>query len=250
MENYTIAEDFVLPSHGKVYLDKQVNDHIRLRSMTTNDEMKRLRPNERQYKNMSEVIDACMVEDPGISSYDMCIADYQYLLHKLRVVTYGSDYPISCSCPYCFSKQDETLNLDDLEYKEYTDEINNYLEFDLPVTKKHIVLRLQTPRLLDDVTVATNADKKRNRGDQSGSAFLYTLKYLIKSVDGEQLDSVRMNDFITALPMKDTNYIMKNAERAVDSMGLVDDLTIVCETCGLSYKTPFRITSEFFGPTI
>lgn len=250
MENYTIAEDFVLPSHGKVYLDKQVNDHIRLRSMTTNDEMKRLRPNERNYKNMSEVIDACMVEDPGISSYDMCIADYQYLLHKLRVVTYGSDYPISCSCPYCFSKQDETLNLDDLEYKEYTDEINNYLEFDLPVTKKHIVLRLQTPRLLDDVTVATNADKKRNRGDQSGSAFLYTLKYLIKSVDGEQLDSIRMNDFITTLPMKDTNYIMKNAERAVETMGLVDDLTIICETCGLAYKTPFRITSEFFGPTI
>lgn len=250
MENYVIAEDFVLPSQGKVYSDKPVNPHIRLRSMTTNDEMKRLRPNERQYKNMAEVIDSCMLDDPGISSYDMCIADFEFLMHKLRIVTYGAEYPISCSCPYCLSKQEETIDLDDLEYKEYSDEINDYLEFDLPVTKRHIVLRLQTPRLQDDVTVAVNTDKKRNRGDQSGSALLYTLKFIINTVDGEKLDSVRMSDFVKNLPMKDTNFILKNAEKLVDCMGLVDDLTIICNTCGMTYKSPFRVTSEFFGPSI
>ena len=248
MENYTIAEDFVLPSHGKIYLDRQVNENVRLRSMTTADEMRRLRPNERQHKSMSEVIDSCLLDDIGISSYDMCIADYEYLLHKLRVVTYGPEYPLMCTCPYCLMKQEETINLDELEYKEYTPEIEDYLSFDLPVTGKHITLRMQTPRLLDDVTVAVNADKKRSRGDQSGSAFFYTLKYLITSVDGEKLDAIKMDDFIKALPMRDTNFIIRNAERAVDAMGLNSDLTVVCNTCGLDYTSPFRITPEFFGP--
>lgn len=250
MQDYTIAEEFVLPSHGKVYIDRQVNDHIRLRSMTTNEEMKRLRPNERQYKNMADVIDSCMIDDPGISSYDMCIADYQYLMHKLRVVTYGSDYPLMCSCPYCLSQQQETLNLDELEYKEYTDQINQYMEFDLPVTKKHITLRMQTPRLLDDVTVAVNSDKKRNNGDQSGSALLYTLRYLIKEIDGQTIDPIKMEDIVKNMPMRDTNTIMKNAQKAVDCMGLVDDITIICNTCGMTYKSPFRVTSEFFGPQV
>lgn len=252
MQNYPITEEFVLPSHGKVYPGKQVNDHITLRSMTAVDEMKRLRPGDRAFKNMAEVIDSCIVNEEGlgISSYDLCIGDYQFLLHKLRIVTYGSDYPIQCTCPYCLMKQDETLNLDDLSYKDFDESILSENEFDLPVTGKHIVLRMQTPRLQDDIDVAVKSDKKKNRGDSSGSAFFYTLKYIIESVDGDRLDSIQMNDFISALPMKDVNFIYKKAERVVDMMGFDSDITIVCNTCGLTYTTPFRITSEFFGPSI
>ena len=28
-----------------------------------------------------EIIDDCIVDDIGISTYDMCLADYQFLLH-------------------------------------------------------------------------------------------------------------------------------------------------------------------------
>ena len=41
--NYTIGEDFILPSGGKIY-DKAVNPHVELRSMTARDEMKRASP--------------------------------------------------------------------------------------------------------------------------------------------------------------------------------------------------------------
>ena len=41
MENYTIAEEYTLPSKGLVY-DKQIKPTIKLRCMTTQEEMKRL----------------------------------------------------------------------------------------------------------------------------------------------------------------------------------------------------------------
>ena len=74
MSNYSIAEEFRLPSQGKVY-SMNVKPAGKIRSMTTQEEMKRLAPAERAYKNICEVIDDCIVEDIGISAYDMCLAD-------------------------------------------------------------------------------------------------------------------------------------------------------------------------------
>lgn len=87
-DGYVFAEEYTLPSMGKVY-DVKVNPVVRLKSMTTEHEMKRLSPSERPYKTLCEIIDDCLVDNPGISSYDMCMADYIFLLHKLRVATYG-----------------------------------------------------------------------------------------------------------------------------------------------------------------
>lgn len=86
-EKYTIAERYTLPSHGLLY-EKDVNPEIKLRSMTVRDEMKRLAPvtDGTIYRNMAEIIDSCLVEKPGISSYDMCIGDYQFLLDRKSVV--------------------------------------------------------------------------------------------------------------------------------------------------------------------
>ena len=78
---YTIAEEYELPSKGKVY-SKEVNPKVKLRSMTTEEEMKRLGHSPYVYKMFSELIDDCLVEKPNISTYDMCLGDYQYLFYK------------------------------------------------------------------------------------------------------------------------------------------------------------------------
>ena len=97
-DGYVFAEEYTLPSMGKVY-DVKVNPVVRLKSMNTEHEMKRLSPSERPYKTLCEIIDDCLVDNPGISSYDMCMADYIFLLHKLRVATYGKTYEIEANSP-------------------------------------------------------------------------------------------------------------------------------------------------------
>lgn len=44
--DYIISEEYTLPSHGKIY-SKPVKEVVKLRSMTTNEEMKRLSPSDR-----------------------------------------------------------------------------------------------------------------------------------------------------------------------------------------------------------
>ena len=147
MTDYTIANDYTLPSEGKVY-DKEITPQFKLRSMTTAEEMKRLNHSDRPYRAMSEIIDDCLIEDICISAYDLCVADYQFMLHKLRIVTYGPTYKIDSTCPYCASVNKHNLNLDNLAVTSFDkDAYDKYMEFDLPATGKRIRLR-KTPTLL------------------------------------------------------------------------------------------------------
>lgn len=250
MSDYVVAEEYTLPSLGKVY-SENVNPVVKIKSMTTNQEMKRLAPSERAYKTICEIIDECLVENPGISSYDMCLADYQFLLHKLRVVTYGKDYKLEFTCPFCGSKEEATIDLDSLEVRNADDiDYGDLQEFVLPKTKKKIRIKMQTPRMIDQISIQSKDLDKKSKGTQGDTAFLFTLEYMIESVDGEEIDSVRKEKFVRNLPMMDTNYIMKKAEKLVESFGIQTSIEKECPICGLDYTGSFRFTQEFFRPSI
>ena len=250
MIDYIFCEEYTLPSLGKVYGDRAVNPHIKLRSMTTNEEMKRLNPSDKPYKTMADIIDDCLVEKPGISAYDMCVGDYQFLMYKLRVVTYGPDYNIQCKCPYCLSISDETVNLDELPVMEYNEEVEKNLEFDLPKTKHHIKLRMQTPRMLDEVSRKAREFNKKAKQFDGDSAFLFLLKAVIAEIDNEKPDQIMVEQWIRELPAADSNYIKRKAQKLMDSIGVENTLEIHCPVCGLSNESPFRISADFFEPDI
>lgn len=250
MSNFTIAEEFTIPSKGLVYNPK-ISPVMRLKSMTTQHEMQRLSRTERPYKPMCEIIDDCFVEKPGISSYDMCLADYQYLLLQLRIATYGPRYEIQTSCPYCASVSEDTVMLPDMEVK-FCDpqDLSSILTFELPKTKKTIKLRLQTPRMLDEVTVQNKELQKKSKGKALDSAFLYNIMSLIELIDGREYDPIEKENFVRNLPMMDTNYIIKKSEKLVESFGVNTEINRTCPFCGLDYTSTFRVTSEFFGPSV
>lgn len=241
MEEYTIAHEYTLPSKGLVY-SESVNPNVKLRSMTTEDEMKRLGHSDRPYKLISEIIDSCLIEKPGISSYDMCLGDYQYLLYRLRAVTYGPDYNVNTICPICGNKNETTVDLDSLEVISYNEDIAKHLNIELPVSHKNIKLKMQTPRMLDDISLKgpSNAD--------NGFAFLFTLMSMIEKVDGEYLDEVKLESFVRHLPARDSNYIIKSIEKL--NIGINNKINCKCGKCHSDYSTLFPITGEFFGPSI
>lgn len=250
-KGYTIAEEFTLPSLGKVYEGIKVNPIIKLKSMTTEHEMKRLSPSERPYQTICEIIDDCMVEDPGISSYDMCLSDYMFLLYKLRTVTYGPIYAIENTCPFCKTKNESTVNLDDLEVTMYDED--NFAElshFTLPRTEYNVVIKMQTPRMLDDVTMRNKETQRRTKGKAGDSAFLYTIQDMIETVNGKKLDVIASEDFVRNLPLMDTNYIAQKSQKLVESFGVKNIVDNVCTLCGLDYTSSFRLTNEFFRPSI
>lgn len=249
MDNYTIKETFDLPSKGKIY-SVQVAPKVTLRSMTTQDEMVRLSPSDNSFEPMCSLIDNCMIESPGISSYDMCLGDYQFLLYRLRAITYGEGYTMGSTCPYCGCQHVEEIQLNELEIKNSEEDIQKYKSFELPVSKKRVVIKFQTPRMLDNIRAKETEFKKKHKELTTDYSLLFALSELIETIDGRVPDVVALEEWLKNLPMKDTNMILQYASKLNLTVGMNTTIDQVCDICGLTFQTNIRADAEFFRPAL
>ena len=107
---------------------------------------------------------------------------------------------------------------------------------------------MQTPRMLDDITVESKKIKKSSNVRES--AFLFTVEAAIDSIDGEKPDKVMKEMIIKEMHMADVNYILAAINKANDSFGLDLMLDCTCDFCALDYQSPFRTSHDFFRPTV
>lgn len=248
-KNYTIAEGYFLPSKGLIY-DKAVNPRVELRSMTARDEMKRCNPSSSQFKVLADIIESCLLEKPAVHVYDMALGDYEYLLHKLRIVTYGDEYKMTLHCPYCGEQFDTVAHLEDLEVKEFNiDKFNELREFTLSVGRQTIKLNIQTPRMLDEIDSQTKELKRKFKDADIDFETLTTLSLMIDTVDGNKLDPQKLDAFINKLAAKDLIKILNNINELNQQIGLNNYIELACTKCGGEVPTTFRFGSEFFRPS-
>ena len=248
-ENYTIAEGYRLPSGGLIY-DVAVNPEVELRSMSARDEMKRLNPSATPFKTLADIIEGCMLTKPTIHVYDMALGDYEYLLHKLRIVTYGSKYKLDLVCPECGEIVETEADLETLELKEFDiDKFNSYRTFMLPKSGKEVMLKFQTPHMLDMIDAKAKELKRKFKLAEINFEVFSVLTNVIDTVDGKKLSQVELETFINNLPALDMNKIMQNLDALNTSIGLNNELYVTCGKCGSEVKTFFRFGTEFFRPT-
>lgn len=248
MNNYTIQETFTLPSKGKIY-DVNINQDVTLRSMKLMEEMRLTSPSPYEYKNMCDVIEACMVDKPAVHVYDMCIGDYQFLVHKLRVVTYGNMYKFATKCTKCGTWTTQELNLDELEVLEYDEEFDKLKTITLPQCGMQIELNFTTPRMLDEIE-RKRTERLAKDPEQLDPRLELVLKSVIAKVDGKILPYVSLENFINQLSMKDINYIIKSSDKLNGRIGVDTTFGCQCSKCRANYLATFCFTPEFHSPSI
>ena len=247
--NYTIGEDMELPSKGLIY-SKEQPALVELRSMTARDEMKRLSPSTTQFKTLAEIIEGCMIEKPNVRVYDMALGDYEYLLHRLRIVTYGDSYKMMLRCPYCGETFETIAHLEELEVKEFDREAFEAARtLVLPKSGHTVTLNFQTPRMLDENEGRVKEMKRKYRNAEIDFNLMVLLKSAIDTVDGEPLDDFKIEAFIDKLPALDMTKIVNSIDALNACIGINNNLIVNCSHCGGEVPTSFRFGSEFFRPT-
>jgi hypothetical protein len=247
--DYTIMEGYELPSKGKIY-HENVNPHIELRSMTARDEMKRLSPSSTPLKTLADIIEDCCIEKPGIHVYDMSLGDYEFLLHKLRTVTYGEDYKVALRCSECGERIETVAKLGHLEVKEYDEEeVKNLQTFSLPKSGRIITLRFLSPRMVEEMEVKVKDMKRRYKNATIDFETFVRLLTNIDLVDGEKKSEIELENIITNMPALDLQKILNNIDKLNQQIGLDNILYVTCPKCGEELTTFFRFGPEFFRPT-
>lgn len=247
--DYTIMEGYELPSKGKIYTEA-VNPHIELRSMTARDEMKRLSPSSTPLKTLADIIEDCCIEKPAIHVYDMSLGDYEFLLHKLRIVTYGEDYNVSLRCPTCGELVETAADLGQLSIKEYDEkEIENLRSFTLPRSGRAITLNFISPRIIEESEAKVKEMKRRYKTATIDFDTLVKMQMNIDLVDGEKKTETELENIITSLPAMDLQKILNNIDKLNQQIGLDNILYLTCPKCSEEISTFFRFGPEFFRPT-
>ena len=248
MPKATIVENYTLPSKGLIY-KTPFSPEVTIRSMTLAEEMRRLQASEDAYRPMSDVIDDCIENKLPISSYDMCLGDYQFLLHKLRIVTYGPDYKMSVICPRCGTRNDLAINLDDLKIIELPDNYKDLMEITLPKSGDIIKIKFQTPRMLDQIVRDRKEMKKQYPDLEGDPTLLITLQNTIDEINGKKMSKLGIQEYLKNLPMMDIQYLNQSVGKLSDIVGVDPIIEYTCKECAGEGKASFRFTSEFFTPT-
>ena len=247
--NYTIGEGMELPSKGKIY-DVKVDSHVELRSMTARDEMKRLSPSTARFKVLADIIEGCMIEKPAIHVYDMALGDYEYLLHRLRIVTYGDEYKIAVKCSNCGEIVETTAHLEELKVTEFDEaKFEELKTIKLPKSGDTVTIKFQTPRVLDEMEAEIKDLKRKFKTAEISFDLLVLLKSVINTVNGERLSSAQLENYINKLPALDMNKLVNAVDELNALVGIENDLTVLCPKCGGEVLTYFRFGPEFFRPS-
>ena len=247
--DYTIMEGYELPSQGKIY-DRAVNPHVELRSMTARDEMKRLSPSSTPLKTLADIIEGCCIEKPAIHVYDMALGDYEFLLHKLRIVTYGEDYKVVLRCSECGETIEAIAKLDQLSVKEFDEEkIKELRTFTLPKSGHIVSLNFLSPRIVEEMEVKVKDMKRKYKTATIDFETLVRLLTNIDTIDGEKRAEHELENIITNLPALDLQKILNNIDKLNQQVGLDNILYLTCSKCGEEISTFFRFGPEFFRPT-
>ena len=248
MSNARIVEEFMLPSNGEIYGDIEVNPSVTLGSMKARHEMLRLSASDESNKIMAEIIDDCLESDLGISSYDLCLGDFQFLLFKLRIVTFGPDYEVGGRCPFCGFDQTVKVNLDELEDKFAPENYEEMKSIILPVSGEEVRLTYQTPRILDRVNVKVKEYRRRNRGEDINPVILFNIMSVIETIDGEEMDAFDLEDWIMNLHLADANELINRIDEMNNAIGIDLETHQICTICGTDFVVPFRVNETFFRP--
>lgn len=247
--NYTIAEGYELPSKGLIY-NVAVDPHVELRSMTARDEMKRLSPSSTQFKKLADIIEGCMIEKPKIHVYDMALGDYEFLLHKLRIVTYGPKYRMGLTCNHCLEAFEADADLEQLQIIDFDlDKFNELKTISLPKSGDTITLKFQTPHMLDDIEAQTKELKRKLKAADVEFDLLVLLKNIIDEVNGNKLSPDKLETYINNLPAADLVKIVNGIDALNSCVGVSSRLIVDCPHCGGEVLTSFRFGPEFFRPT-
>ena len=250
MENMTegrIVEEFSLPSGGNLYEEVEIDPFGAISSMKTKHEMLRLSSTDESHKIMASILDDCIASDIGISAYDLCLGDYQYLLFKLRTVTFGNEYTLRGKCPFCGFEQESVVNLDELTINEYDETYEDLKTLELPTTKHTLRLTYQTPRILDRINVKVKEYKRRHGADEN-PVLLFNIMSVIEEIDDEAPNRVFLEDWVKDLPLADSIAIINRIDEMNNKLGISLLHATDCKICGTEYYVPFRINETFFRP--
>ena len=242
------AETFYLPSRDLLYGDK-FDGHFNLRMFTTKEERLRLSSRDTFLQTMCAILNSCITTDNGykIDTKWFTEFDFIYTMYMARIISYGALYNIEVTCPYCYTRFKQKVNLDTLPIEYLEDDFKEPIVIGpLPMSKDTIAIKLL--RIKDRIEIDKEATEIRitNPDYEGDPSYNLRLEHSILTVNDKELDIQEKKQYVEYLPAMDSQYINYKINKI--NAGINTDVTIECPHCHETLETSLSINSTFFRP--
>lgn len=240
----SIQESYQIPSSG---------EHITLRAMTLQEEKIRLSSNY-FIRTLINIINRCIVEnnndlsDLKIDIGNYPLSDLQYLMYKLRIITYGPNYSLKFTCNHCNHPITTQVNLDELKLKLPKTTEPQFDIGPLPVSQDVIQCKLLTSREFLQISEDSESFKQKYPDYEGDPEISYTYAYKMISVNNQRMPSHSLMKYVNEMHAKDALYFDREYGSLTDS-GLDLVQTTTCPHCGNSLVYNLPVTEEFWTPS-
>ena len=245
-----LESEFVLPIG---YTDDEGRQHrsVVLRKMTGKEEA--ILADRRYQRNggrlVTELIHSCLVrlgdlQKNGTSTIEaMYSADRNFLLLKLRTITFGSKLPARYTCPACNEAMEVEEDLDEMPVRALADGESpedvvvsledGYLDKDGQV---HRALTLRLPTGADESAVAPQMRQNPSLGK---NALLSRCLKSLGDIPKHRLEAIGPK-ILAELTLTDRRLIDKALNQAAPGVDLIREIT--CLNCGGTFKSSLDMT--------
>lgn len=246
-EKFTFpTETITLASKGKLYdlASPLSSGTIEMKYMTAREEDILTNPNLLRQGIAVEKVLQSVIKSP-INYEDLLLGDRNGLLIAARILAYGATYTFEYVDNETESKEQITIDLQDLKDKEIDDkdfQNKNEFTFELPHSKNTVTFKLLT---VGEEKKIDQEIKGLKKASIHAGELTTKLKYQITSVNNDY-ESKTIRDFVdNYLLAKDSSALRAKINSVTPDIDLTVDFTL---SSGKEVRTDLPLTADFFFP--
>jgi len=220
-----------IPSNGILYKNFK---GVTMRPMGLEDEKVLAESKGGAREAINKLLARCL---NGVECLDLLPIDRDYLLIKLRELSFGEEFKAVTACPKCNSDNNLSFILSKLPADPLPEDTKEPLEITLP--KLEIQVKLLYPRVRDEVWLTPENIENS----------LWRFVESIKAVDSEEWyqDKEIIAGVMKKIPLADVHILLKAI--SLNMYGLQTKVKIKCPTCSKISIIDVPINQDFFTTT-
>lgn len=234
-----------LPTRGILYNEAYgIPEEITIRNITTKEE--KVLYGSSGDKALDRVIKSCILEPKAINLDHLVAADKHYLLMRLRMHTYGSDYHVEYRCPNCGENHEYKIDLAEQPVHELEDGFVEPIEFTLPVNGDKVTIKLLRGTDLNEIEKRVKRLKKNAKESEGDLDYVIRMARYIQTVNDESLSEPEKQGYVEKLHGRDSAYFWHRINKI--KLGYDTNVQEECKGCGEEIEFGLPMTVEFFRP--
>ena len=243
--NFT--QEIILPSKG--LLNPEIPDgKVTQRCMMVSDQ-KYLAGSQSSGSQIHELIQRTITAPEGFDVSNLSLPDTLYLLFKLRVLSYGSEYSFRVRCPECGRKIDVNVDLSTLMVETLEEGYQDDLSVVLPHRGDTVYTKILTNADVEEMNNEIKRRKRKNPNDESD--YILRIVYSISKIKiakdkSELTHPIDIERYVNSLTDLDASAII--ATRDSVSFGVSPIIETRCPECRENVDITMNFSGDFFRP--